>query len=324
MCTCATYAAKDHYFGRNLDLEFSYNETVTVTPRNFPIPFRQMPAMDHHFAIIGMAFVCAGFPLYYDAANEEGLCMAGLNFPENGYFNPVRKDCENIAPFEFIPWILGQCRTVAEARRLLSRINLADIAFSDQLPITPLHWMISDRDESIVVESVKSGLHVYDNPVGVMTNNPTFDYQLFRLNDFPQVSVEPARDGFSDAIHLDAYSRGMGGLGIPGDLSSASRFVKVAFTKLNSISGDSESEAVSQFFHILGSVEQQRGLVHLGEDKYEITIYSSCINMEKGIYYYTTYENSQISAVDMNHCDLDSSELVSYKLVTGQQINWIN
>lgn len=324
MCTCATYAAKDHYFGRNLDLEFSYNETVTVTPRDYPIPFRKMSVMDHHFAIIGMAFVCENFPLYYDAANEYGLCMAGLNFPDNGYFGPVKADCDNIAPFEFIPWILGQCRSVGEARQCLSRIHLAGIAFSDQLPITPLHWMISDREESIVVESVKDGLHVYDNPVGVMTNNPTFDFQLFRLNDFPQVSIEPAEDGFSDKIHLNAYSRGMGGLGIPGDLSSGSRFVKAAFTKLNSISGDSESEAVSQFFHILGSVEQQRGLVHLGEDKYEITIYSSCINMEKGIYYYTTYENSQITAVNMNHCDLDSEELKSFKLVTGQQINWMN
>ncbi len=324
MCTCATYAANDHYFGRNLDLEFSYSETVTVTPRNYPIPFRQMPSMENHFALIGMAFVCDGFPLYYDAANEHGLCMAGLNFPGNGYFGPIAENRDNIAPFEFIPWILGQCRTVAEARRLLDRINLADIAFSEQLPITPLHWMISDRSGSIVVESVKSGLHVYDNPVGVMTNNPTFDYQLFHLNDFPQVTVEPAGDGFSDGIHLDTYSRGMGGLGIPGDLSSESRFVKAAFTKLNSISGDSESAAVSQFFHILGSVEQQRGLVHLGGDKYEITIYSSCINMDQGIYYYTTYENSQISAVNLNHCDLDCAELKSFELVTGQQINWMN
>ena len=138
------------------------------------------------------------------------------------------------------------------------------------------------------------------------------------------MTVEPAGDGFSDGIHLDTYSRGMGGLGIPGDLSSESRFVKAAFTKLNSISGDSESAAVSQFFHILGSVEQQRGLVHLGGDKYEITIYSSCINMDQGIYYYTTYENSQISAVNLNHCDLDCAELKSFELVTGQQINWMN
>ena len=113
----------------------------------------------------------------------------------------------------------------------------------------------------------------------------------------------------------------MGGIGLPGDLSSVSRFVKAAFTKLNSISGWSESESISQFFHILGSVAQQRGCVCMQEGIYEITIYSSCCNMDKGIYYYTTYENSQITAVNMYNEDLESEELVSYPLIKGQQIN---
>ena len=116
----------------------------------------------------------------------------------------------------------------------------------------------------------------------------------------------------------------MGALGLPGDLSSASRFVKAAFTKLNSFSGDSESESISQFFHILGSVAQQRGCVHMGNSEYEITIYTSCCNTDKGIYYYTTYENSQISAVDMHKEHLDSQELISYPLIKGQQIRMQN
>jgi choloylglycine hydrolase len=116
----------------------------------------------------------------------------------------------------------------------------------------------------------------------------------------------------------------MGALGLPGDLSSASRFVKVAFTKMNSLSGDSESESISQFFHILGSVEQQRGCVHMGEGKYEITLYTSCCNTDKGIYYYTTYENSQITAVDMHREDLEGNVPVSYPLITGQQIKYQN
>ena len=108
MCTCATYQTKDHYFGRNLDLEFSYQESVTITPRNFPIPFRRKETMTSHHAMIGMAFVCGGFPLYYDATNEFGLSMAGLNFPGNGYFPEPQEDGKDeISPFEFIPWILG-------------------------------------------------------------------------------------------------------------------------------------------------------------------------------------------------------------------------
>ena len=167
----------------------------------------------------------------------------------------------------------------------------------------------------------KRGLKVYDNSVGVLTNNPTFDFQMFNLNNYMKVSKKEPTNEFSNKVKLKEYCSGMGGIGLPGDLSSVSRFVKAAFTKLNSISGWSESESISRFFHILGSVAQQRGCVCMQEGKYEITIYSSCCNMDKGIYYYTTYENSQISAVNMYNEDLESKVLVSYPLIKGQQIN---
>lgn len=323
MCTAANYTTKDHYFGRNLDLEYSYNETVTVAPRNFPFPFRKLPTILSHHAIIGMSTNVDGYPLYYDATNEKGLSMAGLNFPDNADYKPEDPDKINVTPFEFIPWVLGQYSTVDEVKKALEEVNLVNISFSEEYPLSPLHWIISDRNESITVESVKEGLKVYDNPVGVLTNNPPFDKQLFGLNNYMALSVDPPKNNFSSALQFDTYSRGMGAFGLPGDLSSASRFAKVAFTKMNSVSGDSESESISQFFHILGSVAQQRGCVRLG-DKYEITIYSSCCNTDKGIYYYTTYENSQVTGVDMHKEDLDGSELVSYPLVKGQQIKMLN
>ena len=158
----------------------------------------------------------------------------------------------------------------------------------------------------------------------MLTNNPTFDIHMFNLNNYMNLSVEPPVNNFSKDLNLDVYSRGMGALGLPGDLSSLSRFVKATFTKMNSISGDSENESISQFFHILNSVIQQRGCVHMGEDKYEITIYSSCCNMDKGLYYYTTYENSQITCVDMYKEDLNSDKLISYDLIKETQIKYQN
>jgi choloylglycine hydrolase len=320
MCTAITYSTQDHYFGRNLDLEFSYHEEVTITPRNFPFAFRCKNTIGQHYALIGMAFVVDNYPLYYDAINEKGLGMAGLNFPGNADYKNECPDADNIAPFEFIPWILCQCASVAEARELLSRINLVDISFSSELPLSPLHWMIADQKEAIVVESVKEGLKVHDNPVGVMTNNPPFDKQLFFLSNYMNLSPEPARNAFAKEIGLEEYSRGMGAIGLPGDLSSASRFAKAAFTRMNAVSGSSEAESVSQFFHILGSVEQQRGCVHLGNHKYEITIYSSCCNMDKGIYYYRTYENPQVTAVKLFAEDLSGKELFRYPLRKEMQI----
>ena len=320
MCTAITYNTKNHYFGRNLDLEFSYKETVTITPRNYPFKFRKVNEINNHYAIIGMAYVADGYPLYYDAINEKGLGMAGLNFPDNANYKDEKEGMDNIAPFEFIPWILSQCANITEVKLLLKKLNIANINFSANLPASPLHWIISDKESSITVESVNNGLNIFDNPVGVLTNNPTFDIHMFNLNNYMNLSIEQPNNNFSQKLNLNAYSRGMGAMGLPGDLSSASRFVKATFTKMNSISGDSESESISQFFHILNSVNQQRGCVHMGEDKYEITIYSSCCNMDKGIYYYTTYENSQITGIDMYKENLDGSELINYDLIKGQQI----
>ncbi|MDD6789173.1 MAG: choloylglycine hydrolase [Lachnospira sp.] len=324
MCTAATYSTKQHYFGRNLDLEYSYHEEVTITPRKFPFAFRKVPAMQTHYALIGMAFIAGGYPLYYDAANEKGLGMAGLNFPTNAYYGEPVTGADNIAPFEIVPWVLGQCADLEEAKALLSHTNLINENFSEQLPLSPLHWMLADTSgKSIVVESVKDGLKIYDNPVGVMTNNPTFDIQLFKLNDYRNLTPEQGENRFAQGLELAQYSRGMGAIGLPGDLSSSSRFAKVAFTRMNSLSDTTEEGSVSQFFHILGSVEQQRGCCRLG-DKNEITIYSSCINLEEGIYYYRTYDNSQISAVSLHHTDLDADSLTHFELVKEQQVNYQN
>lgn len=324
MCTAATYYSKDHYFGRNLDLEFSYNETVTIMPRNYQLHIRHAADLDSHYALLGMAYVVDNYPLFYDAINEKGLGMAGLNFPDNADYKDIVEGKDNITPFEFIPWILGQCASVKDARLLLDKVNLINENFSNQLPLSPLHWMISDKTESIVVEQTKTGLRIFDNPVGVMTNNPTFDIQLFELNKYMALTAEPAQNTFAEGISLNQYSRGMGAIGLPGDLSSTSRFVKVAFTRMNSISGESELESVSQFFHILGSVDQQRGCVHLGGDAYEITIYTSCCNLDKGMYYYNTYENHQITAVDMYKTNLDGTELSTYPLRHGENIYYEN
>lgn len=324
MCTAATYQTKDLYFGRTLDYLFSYGEEVVITPRSYPFSFRHMPAMDSHFALIGMACVMNDYPLYYDAVNEKGLCIAGLNFPKNAVYQTPVPGKTNLAQFELIPWLLGQFSTVSEVRQALSSLVLTNDAFCGQLPPTPLHWLIADASEAITVESVADGLRVYDNPVGILTNNPPFDRQLFNLNNYMNLSPKQPCNRFSEQLPLSTYCLGMGGLGLPGDLSSMSRFVRAAFTKMNSVSGDSEEESVSQFFHILGAVDQQRGCSEDENGKYEITLYTSCCNAATGTYYYTTYNNHQITAVDMHRVDLDSADLKRYSLEDKEQILFRN
>ena len=322
MCTAVTYETKDFYFGRTLDYEHSYSEEVTVTPRNFSLTFRDMGTLKTHYAIIGMAYVMDDYPLYFDAVNEKGLAMAGLNFVGYADYKQPVQGKENIASFEFIPWILAQCTSVKEAEDLIGKMNLTETSFSSELAPSELHWIIADHDEAITVESVKEGIRVYPNPAGVLTNNPPFDEQMFQLNNFMHLSPKPPRNRFSDQLDLRPYSRGMGAIGLPGDLSSQSRFVRAAFVKMNSVSGMSESESVSQFFHILESVAQPRGCCDLGNGQYETTIYTSCCNTDKGIYYYTTYDNHQITAVNMHKEKLDDVFLVRYPLVLDEQIRF--
>lgn len=319
MCTAATYRTADFYFGRTLDYEFSYGDEVTVLPRNYPLRFRHAETPEARYAIIGMAHVADGYPLYYDACNEKGLCMAGLNFVGNAAYAEVTPGRANVAQFEFIPWVLRQCATVGEARRLLERTNLTGTPFAERFPAAQLHWLIADRDGALTVESMRDGMHVWENPVGVLTNNPPFDVQMHLLNNYMGVTAGAPENRFSDRVELKPYSRGMGGLGLPGDLSSASRFVRVAFTALNARSGDGESESVNQFFHILGSVEQTRGCCAVG-DGYEITQYTSCCNAAKGIYYYTSYENSRITAVDLWREDPDGTDLRRYPRRTDWEV----
>lgn len=320
MCTAATYQTKDFYFGRTLDYDYLYDYEVVVMPCNYPLHFRYTGVMEQHYAVIGMACVKQDYPLFCEAVNEWGLGMAGLNFVDNAVYRDVAEEKENIASFELISWILGQCSTVQEARGRIAKMNITKDSFCEDLPSAQLHWIIADREECIILEAVKEGLRVYDNPVGILTNNPPFPQQLFQLNNYMKVSPKDPENLFSEQLQLEKYSRGMGAIGLPGDLSSSSRFVRAAFVKINSVSGDSEAESVSQFFHILGSVDQQRGCCDVGDKQYEITFYTCCCNASRGIYYYTTYDNHQITAVDMHQVDLKGRNLTCYALRKEEQI----
>lgn len=324
MCTATTYIGKDFYFGRTYDNDCSYIEEVVITPRRKYFDMRYERPLCAHNAMIGIAHVEDGYPLYYDAVNEKGLCMAGLNFVGNAEFFHKREGACNIAVFEFIPWILGQCATVAQARRMLEHVNLTETPFNDKLPVARLHWIIADKAEAVTVESTADGLHVYDNCAGVLTNNPIFPMQTFALNNYMALSAKQPTNGFCKSLDLKRYSNGMGAIGLPGDLSSQSRFVRAAFTKLNATRFDTEAESVAQFFHILGAVEQTDGCCVMESGKNERTIYTSCINADKGLYYYKSYTNSALTCVDMHKVDLDGSAIVRYPLLTDTKVNYQN
>ena len=311
MCTAISYRSNGFYFGRNLDLERGYGERVVITPRYYELKMRRVKCISAHYAMIGMATVQDNFPLYYEATNEKGLSMAALNFPENAVYYEFAEGKDNVAPFEFIPWILAQCACLDEVKRLLQKINLVRLNFSEKLPLSPLHWMVSDQKGSIVVEPLNEGLKIYENPFEVLTNNPTFDFHKTNASNYMGLGVGCAYSQFRKSLPMNNYSLGMGALGLPGDFSSGSRFVRALFVKENSVSNGEEKSNVNQFFHILSAVAMPKGCV-LSQNGFEYTLYSSCCNAREGIYYYTTYDNFQITAVNMHDVDLNQARLYAY------------
>ena len=324
MCTCIDLKTKDYYFGRNLDLEYRFNEKVVVTPRNYEFKLKKEDSFKTKYAMIGMATVFENYPLYAEGTNEKGLCVAGLDFKGNAHYTASENEKINITPFELIPWVLGNFENVKQLKDKINQINLINIAFSENIPLTPLHWMIGDKKECIVVEQTIDGLKIYDNPIRVLTNNPEFSYHLLNINNYLNLSPNVPVNRFSDNISLKPYSNGMGAIGLPGDSSSSSRFIRAAFNKLNSVTDIDEECSVSQFFHILDSVTVIKGTTSTENNKNNVTNYSCCMNASKGIYYYKTYNNSQITAVTINNNNMNSNKLEIYELIEKQQIKYLN
>ncbi len=323
MCTAIAANVNGLYFGRNLDFEYDFGEDIVITPRNFSFLFKNGEKLRNHYAIIGMALVENNYPLYFDAFNEKGLSMAGLNFPGNAIYNKAVDGKINIASFELIPYVLSKCAKVEDAEALFSEINITDDAVNENFKPTPLHWIISDEYSSVVLEQTTEGVKVYKNDIGILTNNPPFDYQMFNLNNYIALTPTEPQNLFSHKIELIKYSRGMGAIGLPGDLSSMSRFVRASFLKLNSQWGNTEEEIVSHFFRLLNSVYQIKGAAMV-ENGFEMTHYSSCCNVKKGIYYYTTYNNSTINAIDIYKENLDFENLITFELIKNKSFSFQN
>ena len=306
MCTAILFGK---YAGRNLDVEGGYGESFIITPRNYSFKFKNTSAFVSNTAIIGIGIERDGYPLYFDAANEHGVYMAGLNYVGNAKYLPSAPDKINLAPYELIPYILSKCKSVHEARSELESINLIGVPFSSDLAVAELHFFIADKRAVLVVEPDSDGLSLYENPVGVLTNNPPFPLQMHNLTNYAGLSTGPLVNRMAPQVDLAAYSRGMGALGLPGDLSSESRFVRAAFHRQNCIDNGNPCD----IFHLLSSVEMPKGSLKLG-DGYEYTAYSCAVDLESITYYLRTYTSCHCESVPLSLADLSRASLISYPI----------
>lgn len=317
MCTAMNLTNIHHYFGRNLDIEKSYNERIIITPRRFNLNLKSGTQIETQYAIIGIGCLKNDYPLYFDACNEKGLGIAGLRYTKAFYPEPD-SDKTNIATFELIPYILGTCKNTYEAIDAIKTMCICNTAFDESLKPAPLHWFISDKNKSVTLECEKGGIRIYDNVLGVLTNMPDFKSHIYNLSNYRNLTSEACNNAFLPSVELKEYSYGTGAFGLPGDMSSMSRFVRAAYFKFNTQSiGREVSDDITRFFHILSGVSQFYGCTTTESNKKEFTLYSSCCDTETSTYYYTTYTNARISAVKLKaeDCNAESLKIIPLKFL---------
>ncbi len=309
MCTAVYYDRGCSLFGRTLDLECSYGERIALVPRAYPLRYKHLPEDREHLAFVGTAHVAEGYPLFYDGMNECGLAVAALNFPGYAKYCAVQGDALNLASFELIPYVLSHAATLGDARALLSDVILTDGAFSPELPPTPLHFLISSKDGSLVAEQTERGFSLLDNPFGVLSNAPELSYHITRLSDFYALGGARGEERLTPGVPLPVYSRGMGAFGLPGDFSSSSRFVRAVYAKNNTsptVSGDARA-ALSAFFHIMDTVSVPNGCVITDTGERVRTVYTSAMDLESLTYYFRPYDAFGICSVELEGvCDGDT------------------
>ena len=317
MCTAITLKSKDqhHFLARNYDFVKGAELRVALAPRRFSylnkLTNNSIPSK---YAVLGMSVSSDGYFIFADGVNEKGLTCAILELPsQNIWADQLIEEKENILPYDVTFWILANFTTVKELKEGLKNLNIVAPLDDQGALATQVHWLVSDATgDSIVIEKTRTSFRAYYNKVGVLTNSPTYDWHLTNLNRYLNVSNKQ-----SDSVKwgnelLKPYSQGFGGLGLPGDYSSSSRFVKASFLR-NHIDLDVDyEEGILECFHILNSVAVLEGVVQTRSNESFITLYTSCICSNQQIYYYSTYTNPQIYAIDLKKEALDGNTLKFY------------
>lgn len=272
-------------FGRTLDLEYDFGAKPVFTP-------------DYQGGLLGMGICRGGRTLYFDAVNPFGVAGAALDFTGYAFYRPKAEGKISLASYDFLPYVLKRCKSVSEAKELIASINITDEDYSAELKATPLHFSFADKTASIVAEQTKHGMKVYSNPTDVLTNAPDFPCHMRTLSNYAHLSASPQINSFCKDLDLTPYCRGMGAMGLPGDNSSPSRFVRGVFNLKNAVIPQDQSQKIEQFFHICDSVSQIKGCNCLQNGKQVYTVYTVCYHLDRQECYYTTYFDRSIKRME--------------------------
>lgn len=328
MCTSLTLQTKNfqHLFGRTMDFTLDMNQEVIIIPRRYQWNNITGETIRAKKAVVGMGINFGGRVMMADGVNEAGMTCATLYFPGFAtYSNSIDNHKTNIAPFDFVTWSLTQFNSIEELRKSIDSIAFIDVPLPVLGITPPLHWILADKSGAcIVLEPTADGIKVYDNPLGVMTNSPEFNWHLQNLRQYIGLKSQPFVPTEWGDVPLSAFGQGSGTMGLPGDFTPPSRFVRAAYGKQNIQSIENEEEGISAIFHILSNCEVPKGAVITEDGILDNTIYTSAMCMESGTYYYHTYDCRQIIAIHLFNEDLDTAEIKTYPFQRKQKIFYEN
>ena len=316
MCTGVRFVDDkgNMYFGRNLDWSTNYGQHVVITPSGYKpnSPFNAIQTIAH--PVIGMAIVVENTPLYFDAANDKGLAVAGLNFPGYAcYEKEPQEGKTNIAAYEFPLWVTANFESVDEVEEALQNAAIVDKPINPQFASSQLHFIIGDKNRSIVVEYTKAGMQIFHDDFDVLTNQPGFDYHRENVRNYINVAPIMPEYVMWGKAKLVPFGSGSEMRGLPGDCYSPSRFVRVAYTNAMYPTQTDEASNVSRLFHTLSSVAMIDGGATMIDGNFERTLYTGGYSAATKTYYFNTYENFAISSVAMGDYDTASEELIEVK-----------
>ncbi len=259
-------------------------------------------------------------PHIVDGLNEEGLAIGLFYFPSYAQYQSVEPEQidRSLAPWELATYLLGNCSSVQQAIAAIKTIRVGAVAQEQLGFVPPCHYVIHDaQGNCAVLEPVGGELKIHDNPLGVMTNSPTFDWHVTNLTNYVNLSVTNVPPVELTDFRLTGVGQGTGMLGLPGDFSPPSRFVRTVAFSQSAVPSESARDGVLQAFHILNQFDIPKGVsrgVEDGKQSVDFTLWTAASDLKNLRYHFRTFEDSRIRMVELRELDLDAKDVITFSM----------
>lgn len=327
MCTSLTLTnqAQQHFLARTMDFGFQLEGRPVVIPRNYVWKKQFNGSQQTKYGFLGTGRNLGEYFLA-DGINEKGLAIAELYFLNEAKYSSEEKEASiNLAPHEFIIWLLGEIESISELRKRITEIQIVEKEVPVLGFVPPLHYIVTDKTgETVVVESDSGELVIKDNPVGVMTNSPEFGWHLKNLNNY--LSVQP--NNFSNKkineYEIKPFGQGSGTYGLPGGYTSPERFVRTVYLRALIESGETADDSLNAMFKILDNVTIPKGVNIKNDGSIDYTQYRAVFDVSNGTYYFNPYETQEVFELTLTEELLTEDEPVEFKYSTDFKTTKIN